>query len=227
MLRTASLDREIGQTKNELAQEQAVVARAASDLAQDPTNLELRRNVVLRQQAVADIQASIDALNAARAEAEKFDQSDAVKAQRKARVEAVKTIQKTQDDIVKAATDVDAAVAALAGKMEKLSQAREAAKQAAFDYRDLNETEFDTRSHHVELLVRTPNEMAVAVYLALHKIATASGLNLGEYVTFNLFALTADAGVGKVLDKPIADAAASNAERVIKVVDGIESLHRG
>lgn len=225
-MRTAAIDRELAQELEQLAEAQAAASKAAEQLAREPNSPNARLAVVQAQAAVAEIQVGIDALKAARNEAEKYDASEEAQAIRAKRAETVGRVASTQEAVVTAARAIDDALQTLRTRMQDFAAAREAAKQAAFAYLDLNETDPDTRAHHIELILRTPGALAHAVMLNLHYALKDSGLLFQDYITFNPYELTHTGGVGVVLEKSMGDQAARNAERVASTVREIEKLHQ-
>ena len=68
-----AIDKELAQEAARLDEAKEQATKAAEQLAKDPSNPQLRIAVMQAQQAVAEVQVGIDALNAARVEGEKAD----------------------------------------------------------------------------------------------------------------------------------------------------------
>lgn len=226
-MRTTAIDRQLAGELEQLAEAQEAARKAADRLAQDPNNPQHRSAVVQAQQAVAEVQVGIDALNAARVEAAKFDQSETGKALRQARVKAVGAVVAGQDAVVKAATGVNQALANLLTCMQELADANGTAKNAALTYLDLNETDIATRMHDYEQLARLPSSLAHAVMLRLYEALKVSGIDYSNFITFNLFEVTPATGVGGDFERDMKTATQANAERIAKALEHIELIHTG
>jgi len=225
-MRTIAIDRQLAEEHEQLASAKAAAAKAADLLAQDPSNRKHRIAMVQAQQAVAEVQVGIDALDAARAAAVKFDASEEARAMRAKRAATVALVNGRHAEVVAAAKAADAAIDALTARLGELRDGFRRAHDAAIEYVDLNETDPTTRTHHVLSLIEIPTNIAHSVFLGLHKLAVASGLDLTDLITFNAYSLTHASGVGGVQHKPVEVAAARNAARVASTVREIEKLHQ-
>lgn len=226
-MRTSAIDRQIAAELEQLAEAQEVARKAADLLAQDPNNPKHRIAVVQAQQGVAEVQVGLDALNAARVEAAKYDESEEGKALRNARVKAVGGVKAGQEAVVEAAGAMDKALGDLLARMQEFGAARDAAKAATLAYLDLNETGLETRMHDYEQLNRTPSNLAHTVMLKLREALLATGIDYGNFITFNLFEATPATGVGGEFKREMKAAAQANAEQIAKALDHIEQVHTG
>lgn len=219
-IRVAELDRQLSEEHGELKKAQAAVAAASGLLAKEPTSRAHRARVVELRQQVAEIQAGIEALHDSREEAIRHDQSDEVKALRKARPVAADKAKGQYADCQDLAREVDRAFATLTESMAALKAQREAAKKAGFEYLELHESDPDTRHQHALMLISEPSALAHAISFGLLKVAQAAGVSLHDYVVFNHFTLSPSSGAVSV-----EAAARMNAERVAIVVREVEKFH--
>lgn len=226
-MRTAAIDRQLASELEQLAEAQEVARKAADLLAQDPNNPKHRIAVVQAQQGVAEVQVGLDALNAARVEAAKYDESEEGKALRQARVKAVGSVKAGQEAVVEAAGTIDKALGDLLARMQEFGAARDASKAAALAYLDLNETDIGTRMHDYEQLNRMPSSLAHALMLKLLEALEASGIDYRGFITFNMYEVTPATGVGGEFKREMKAAAQANAEQIAKAIDLIEQIHTG
>jgi hypothetical protein len=220
---TETLDDQIAIEQEKLVKAQAAATKAAEQLAKDPANPKRRMAVVEAQQAIAEIQVSIDALNAAAVEADKCDTREKVEAVRAQRIATAAKFNERHAEVVKVACEIDAAFARLTGLMAELGDCFARAKETAVAYSLQATNDTHAQANLRFLLTDTPNELASSAFVKLYKVVAASNLDLDSLVTFSHTALPSSGIVGVIPDKQLGDAAAANAKRVAAIVSEHES----
>lgn len=197
-MRTAAIDKQLAQEREKLAEAQADATRAAEQLAKNAADPKLRVAVVEAQQAVAEIQIGIDALNAARVEAVKYDASDEAQAIRKQRAAYAETIKGHHEKMVQAAQAVDDALTRIKEAMGTFHAHRDEALRVAIAYTELMETDVMVRAARAHGLTQISGSLTAAVAKGfIDAMAAAKMPDLSNYVTVNNFCTPS---AGSVLD---------------------------
>lgn len=226
-MRTAAIDKELAKEHEQLGEAKAAAAEAAEKLSTEPGNKKHRLAVLEAQARADEINVTIEALNLAREQAVKFDQSEEGQATRAKRASMVATVRDANAQMVAAAAAVDEVLAALLTCASQFADARLAAQSASAAYLDLNESDLDTRMHDYQALNHEPGNVAHALALTLHDIVTATGLDCSHFLTFNPYTLTPNSGVGGEFTRTLEQGVRANTLRAITTLAHIEAMHTG
>lgn len=187
-MRTAAIEQQLAQEHAQLAEAQADATHAAEQLAKDPSSQKLRIAMVEAQQAVAEVQIGIDALNAARVEAVKYDASDEAQAIRKQRAKAAGDIKGHHEYMAQAAGQVDEALAHLKQALGAFRVHHIDAVRASLVYTGLLELDAMTQATKAHAINAIGHQVTCAVAKGVIDALETSKLpDLSLYVTVDHF----------------------------------------
>jgi hypothetical protein len=229
-MRTTEIAKQLAEENEILVEAQQAAATAAGKLSTDPRNQKHRIAVVAAQQAVAEIQVGIDALNAAMDEAKKYDGSKEAQAVRDRRTKAAKHVAACHEQVAEAAKAVDKALASLLKCAQNWRAMRVAATKATYDYLELTEIEDSVRSNYSFVLTNSPNEISRAFALGLYRAVRAAGsVDFQDMIVFNTFDVSdsTDSGgvMGQVSPSLVENAVATRVAHVKELLTELEAKH--
>lgn len=222
LTRTQQQQENVSKIQTELGAARAQLADLKKKREDNPADSKLREAI---RRSLAQVNELEEELESAKEDIEgarlrdASDEGKVRKATRKAKVDGLLArCEHTRGGAAK----VDAAVPQLLKAVREFASSREEAKAEALAYTALTDFDGMSRRQLNENFLTTPGSLPYSFARLLHKLAQASGLQLNDYVTFNLSALNTSTA-------PMSMAAAAEylVDRVASTLAAAEEKHNG
>jgi len=204
----------------ELAEARARLAGFKRQRIENPSDTTLREPIKRSIEQIAALEDELEVATEILEATRKHDASTEGTERRKHRKAAAAEVLEAHSRHRAASAKVDAAAKAFTEVLAEWRAGHEGCKAAGRAYTSLTDMDGDNRRKINENFLATPGSTPYAIAKMLHEFARAAGIELGDYVTWNQFAIT-----GRSAPMPLVNAASYYTDRAASTLNDIEARH--